>query len=420
MASKSGKDNKTERKYYNSAIGSWSGYIYQGLCAIYVVLHLIHDDLANKKNKYANCKLYLDAFEDFSIHDENDIAISLHQCKLYKKATDFTEARTQMENQYHFLIEDKKANEATRLFFHSNLDVVETSKIKKYNDCNGNTKWDGEEIIKSIEIILEKIININKYPSNPQNVAFRMMCFIDSHVVHIHKKFFDSPKQLREITREQENAIKLSRFKTFLEHNGNDYSNQKYFWQRVKYMFLHTLKQKNETYKETGHWERIGTTEDHMQIIEYSIAMMDPLKFKNIASKIYPTLKTDENDFVNCNIANEGTAHKLFTIIGKCKHKISDELDWNVGEKKETPILSPYNDPDELTLFLVDLNKNRPNLDVLQEYDWLISNKIDKTINDINEALRSITDIEDKDPNDIFNGKKVGILKLNEFNNWES
>ena len=41
----------TQREETNSAIGSWSGYIYQGLCGVLVVLRML------KENKEA-CKEY--------------------------------------------------------------------------------------------------------------------------------------------------------------------------------------------------------------------------------------------------------------------------------------------------------------------------------------------------------------------------
>lgn len=57
-----------ERKFNNSAIGSWAGYIYQGLCAVYVVLHYFHDVVNNPelRDKYGKYILYLDSYDDFS------------------------------------------------------------------------------------------------------------------------------------------------------------------------------------------------------------------------------------------------------------------------------------------------------------------------------------------------------------------
>ena len=54
----------------HTAIGSWSGYIYQGICATYHVLKLYY---------VKDYTLSLDSYEDFSIFDSADKIVSLHQ-----------------------------------------------------------------------------------------------------------------------------------------------------------------------------------------------------------------------------------------------------------------------------------------------------------------------------------------------------
>ena len=83
--------NDESRKLTHSAIGSWSGYIYQGMCAVYVVLNAILKEYQSNKNvdQIKGYLLYLDAYDDFSIHNENNRAISLHQCKLHKQTQGF-------------------------------------------------------------------------------------------------------------------------------------------------------------------------------------------------------------------------------------------------------------------------------------------------------------------------------------------
>lgn len=90
--------NAEQHKLTHSAIGSWSGYAFQGMCALYVVLHTILKEYQSNKNadQIKGYLLYLDAYDDFSIHDENNKAISLHQCKLYKKPQNFEKAQKQL------------------------------------------------------------------------------------------------------------------------------------------------------------------------------------------------------------------------------------------------------------------------------------------------------------------------------------
>lgn len=70
-------------KILNSAVTSWSGFVYQGLWAMCVALDklLVDSDAASKW--YLN----LEGYEDFAILDENKHILSLHQCKDYKART---------------------------------------------------------------------------------------------------------------------------------------------------------------------------------------------------------------------------------------------------------------------------------------------------------------------------------------------
>ena len=58
----------SSREQINSAIGTWSGFIYQGLCGILTALKMIEADSAG----VAGYKLQLDGYEDFSILDGTD------------------------------------------------------------------------------------------------------------------------------------------------------------------------------------------------------------------------------------------------------------------------------------------------------------------------------------------------------------
>ena len=52
------KGSITQREETNSAIGSWSGYIYQGLCGVLVALRMLKEN----KEAYKGYSLQLDAY----------------------------------------------------------------------------------------------------------------------------------------------------------------------------------------------------------------------------------------------------------------------------------------------------------------------------------------------------------------------
>lgn len=71
----------------NTAIASWSGFVYQGLCALHHTLVLLKSDWDLAIGKY----LSLEAYEDFAILDSASKIESLHQCKCYSSPSDFSD-----------------------------------------------------------------------------------------------------------------------------------------------------------------------------------------------------------------------------------------------------------------------------------------------------------------------------------------
>lgn len=68
------------RELDNSALGSWAGYVYQGLCGIYHCIRLIGED----RDKYAGYKLFLDSYEDFAIMNDADELVAFINVKMKK------------------------------------------------------------------------------------------------------------------------------------------------------------------------------------------------------------------------------------------------------------------------------------------------------------------------------------------------
>ena len=78
---------KKYKKLLNTAISSWSGFVYQGKVAIYHVL---------LERNNANYTLQLDSLDDFAIIDANECIISIHQVKA-KKETHFSSYKEDFE-----------------------------------------------------------------------------------------------------------------------------------------------------------------------------------------------------------------------------------------------------------------------------------------------------------------------------------
>lgn len=112
----------TQREETNSAIGSWSGYIYQGLCGVLVVLRMLKED----KEAYKGYSLQLDAFEDFSILDERGQIVSMHQCKSDKNRKNYDDEFKKMKAKVKSLAIQGKLRDPDnpQCYFHCNQEVA--------------------------------------------------------------------------------------------------------------------------------------------------------------------------------------------------------------------------------------------------------------------------------------------------------
>lgn len=95
---------KKYKKLLNTAISSWSGFVYQGKVAIYHVLL----ERAN-----TNYTLQLDSLDDFAIIDANNHLVSLHQVKA-KKETHFSSYKEDFEKLHN----GGDILNCSKLFFH--------------------------------------------------------------------------------------------------------------------------------------------------------------------------------------------------------------------------------------------------------------------------------------------------------------
>ena len=131
-AEKSEKKDATpaisHREETNSAIGSWSGYIYQGLCGILVVLRM----LKVNATAFKDYSLQLDGYEDFSILDDQGKIVSMHQCKSDKNRTNYDEEFKKMMAKVDGLGAQGKLHDLAthKCYFHCNRQVTISDDYK--------------------------------------------------------------------------------------------------------------------------------------------------------------------------------------------------------------------------------------------------------------------------------------------------
>lgn len=407
--------NDESRKLTHSAIGSWSGYIYQGMCAVYVVLNAILKEYQSNKNVdlIKGYLLYLDAYDDFSIHNENNQAISLHQCKLHKQTQEFEEAQKQLLETKRYWVEQNVCDEDTVVYFHSNQSPNLIDGISSFEDFEGNVSFDADTLSRKIRRLITKIFEEQGIERPQERVYNALISWVDRQVTTIYGRFLKQKVALREVAIEKESAIRFDKIISILsEDDLAEYPPQD-FYKLLKYEILHSIKEEIEENYETGDdWD--GGNPEFVQDFVDCIGKTPIVNFEHIAQRLLPVEDIHPSEKSERNVCNSSIAQEFIQLVAKCSFRLRVELDWNEQGKRQTPIAVKHLN---LSQICKQLHKNRANLDCLREYHILVTKEGDEFIPNIIDKAPKISSIGTaNDDKNIFKEKKVGLLSLSKFN----
>ena len=408
--------NAELNKFTHSAIGSWSGYIYQGMCAVYVVLDrmLREYESDNNADQISGYLLYLDAYDDFSIHDENNQAISLHQCKLYKQTKRFEEAQNQLIETKRYWMQQKVCTENTVVYFHSNQSPNLIDGISSFKDFEGDVSFDADMLCQKIRRLIAKIFEAKNVERSQERVYNALFSWIDTQVITIHGRYLDQKMGLREIAVDKDSAIPFNKIITILfEDDLAEYPPHD-FYKLLKYEFLHSIKEEiEENYETEDDWD--GGSPEFVQDFVDCIGKTPIANFEHIVQRFLPVEDIRPSEKSERNVCNSSIAQEFIQLVAKCSFKLSVELDWNEQSKRQTPIAVKHLN---LSQTCKQLYKNRANLDCLREYDILVTKEGNEFIPNIRDKapIFGSTNTTNDDDINIFKEKKVGLLSVSKFN----
>lgn len=392
----------TKGEIENSAIGSWAGYIYQGLCALYHVLKLINED----KGKYADYQLSLDAFEDFAILDSNSMVISLHQCKDIKDKKNFTHEFDKMQDKWGSLLRASKCVTDCYLYFHTNHSYTDLPERIELYDFNGKNTCAPGEIFDLLKDVVARICEQYKVKGIQEYILAKLVNLVEQEVLVIQQESFDSDKKLKEIARKH--LLPFQRFFSIIFDDDMplDFNRKEVFVSFLKNRYIMNLRQRMEEEVEDGY----EVNEEPLNAFIDSFAKLTTDQTMEFFQRICPCEKIN-NDWKGClQLASQEKINVLFNQINSLETIYPDGLHWLQAEKKQTP--STLGADKDVTRFCVRIFNNAANLDMLREYDQIIG-CVTQSVDNIREWAYNIrhSDIQ-KDPNNIFEINKIGILKL--------
>lgn len=385
----------------NSAIGSWSGFIYQGLVAVYYALTLLKEN----KDKYIKYSLCLDAFEDFSVHDENDQIVSLHQCKCYNASHDFKDECTKMSQKRDEYVNAGKCMENVNLYLHTNYEpknLPSTIKAIVFNQ---------KELLSKIKSVVTEIANA--FPTNSGDVVLcKLSSLEDEYVMQIHKEYHDAFRQDKSAKLwEQARRKRLS-----FADVWNCLLTEELFDQDSLGMYIktQTILQLHEYLVISSD---VGDEVDieRLNLIEDALLNLSNLKANDLFQRVHPHYKYNGDLLSVANLINDATTQTLFDVLFDTKPCPTKQFDWCVKEQYETASSISATDEKELLRRVRKILQNSPNNTSLRQYDWLVG-KVPRKIKNIHDEAKQFASISE-DEHSIFAEKKIGIISIDDFNN---
>ena len=392
---KTDKDTVSHREQINSAIGTWSGFIYQGLCGMLVALRMIEAD----KVGTSDYKLQLDGWEDFSILDDKGQIVSLHQCKCIKGRKNYDKDLEKMKQKRDDLTDLKKG---AKSYFHCNeaVTIDASLDIEAYPFEEGITKCEPGELKGIIATVVERLKNDG---ADTEDVVARLEACIDTNVLNTQQMFFDADEKLYVIARRR--YIDFADIRAICDGT---------FVKLTKDEIIAIVKSR---YAEQFN-ERIGMNGgiDKMRHVELFMLRFASLNEKEMCSfmqRIHPKEKfayTLTSLLTTCSLER---INYLFNLVMEFPMD-TDKLHWITEKSNQTP--STLSSDQEIELTCRKIYENRAYFDAMWIYDWFVGD-IDARVNgesvrNIREMAVDITKVGDE-PNEeksIFREKTVGIM----------
>ncbi|WP_295684263.1 ABC-three component system protein [uncultured Fibrobacter sp.] len=397
----------------HSAIGSWAGYIYQGICAAIESVRLLIND------NDCNYTLYMDVYEDFAILDADGNIVSFHQCKDIKGSPDYTDAFNLMIESKNHYIAQGKASVGSKLFFHCNSSVSPPSGIDLYSFPNGHNYCPPNEIFENLELIVGQYFTKYSISVNSKKVvANSLASLVEKKVLEVQGKFFSpsaEKKLLKDIAR-RESKIELKEIKDFLNSKSQISIDSSNFLSYTKQEFLRHLVEKN--YEELARSIELNQEYQHKEDVNHllkTIIKMSDSEWNDFLTRITPDIHIAIDEL--SSIVSLDRMKNLHSLIKKIKcHQILDNLYVHKDGEIEKKSLTTLNDSNEdLSYICRHIYDNRQNLNCIYEVRWLIGLLSSKADN-IEDAIKAFTQIDPTDHTSIFNPQKTGLLSEKDLN----
>lgn len=401
-----GPNNTPLTTIEHTAMASWSGFVYQGVCALHHTLVLLQRDWTSAISK----QLSLEAYEDFAILDSMGKIESFHQCKCYSTPTDFTDECKKMVDKEYYWKNVKGMLSATydKMYFHSNQDNTLACGVEAYSFSPGVKKCNPFDIYARIEVLVREIMSNRRLAGSSQSKADRLISAVSQQVSFIHKECINNPGNSFNIA--ASHPIPILSFASMLENPQEVYTKDERI-ETCRHFLIMALGARSMA--------NPNVNTEKIDAFIQKVESLSHLDLQNFVRRIFSDLDIMSIDFNIGDLINKPRANVLFNVINKIDTPLNlDTFDWkdSLGFRQTPSTIGKDKDPEE---YCADIVNNSYSADLRRDYRWIIGD-VDHKVDDIEEGAQLITGVCATDYTDVTQTNKIGLKDINTKNDEDN
>lgn len=397
-----------EKDLLHTAIASWAGFTYQGLCGVYHVLTLIKED----RESYKDYSISLDVYEDFAILNASGLVVSLHQCKDVKGITNFSDEQKKMKDKFRQYQSKGWLAEGCSMFFHSATQVPCEEGIEAYPYHNGDTYCSPNDILRLIEEMIKDIVPDN---NDISTIVAILAAMVDAKVLYVHDVMHQT-NELQKYVAQRESIIYFRDIIDILFHTIHfSLPETDYFpFIRSKYS-LEWLQLMSEAEE-----EELKVDKPKMENYITFLRNMGSVEGMELLKRILPHEKIAYSGNSLFRVVSPEKSSALFNVLHDVNQPLdADNFDWLVNNLRLSPTAVAANTDSEMKHVCRQIIDNCANLDCLREYDALVGNvhhSIDSISSETKLFSRMKKEGDERLHRSIFSTKDIGIKSIDDVN----
>lgn len=390
----------SESVILNAATASWAGFVYQGLCALCVVMEKLLT-VPGSGGWYLN----VEGYEDFAVLDDKKQILSFHQCKDFKTKKSWKDEFEKMEDKRYYWSQKGMCKADVPLYFHINMDVGYSNGVVAYSYYKSTSATPGiVEVFDMLYGLVEEYCNKEDIPVPAERVRNRLVAYIEEHVStldNLDKKVINQTQQIS-----IDNSIPFANIVNLISSSEDDRSLDEKVRLAVFYLNVY-MTERLEDEQEVNP-DRVVAFLDRVNNMEKD-------EKTHFVKCLFPNINIESDSNAAAQISNSHSVNYLFNLLTGVREDIDlVRMHWLNDGICQSPSTMGNDMKPERYCDKIAMNPALPP-ELLRDFDWILG-CFDYSVDDILGNVKNIARVSEVNYNDITKARKTGLLSIKDKN----